>query len=85
MNSAGVEPTNNRIERALKLAVLWRKSSNGIQNEKYNRHVERLLSYRQACRIRAQATFPLLADILKSYFKEQSLDLGWCDLYYIAP
>jgi transposase len=57
--------------------VLWRKRSNGTQSEKGNRWVERLLSFRQTCRIRAEATFPLLVDIIKSYFKEQTPNLGW--------
>jgi len=77
LDEAGVEPTNNRAERALRFAVLWRKRSNGTQSEKGNRWVERLLSFRQTCRLRAEATFPLLVGILKSYFKEQKPNLGW--------
>ena len=77
LDEAGVEPTNNRAERALRFAVLWRKRSNGTQSEKGNRWVERLLSFRQTCRLRAEATFPLLVGILKSYFKEQTPNLGW--------
>lgn len=77
LDEAGVEPTNNRAERALRFAVLWRKRSNGTQSDKGNRWVERLLSFRQTCRLRAQAAFPLLVDILKAYFKEQSPDLSW--------
>ena len=41
LDEAGVEPTNNRAERALRFAVLWRKRSNGTQSEKGNRWVER--------------------------------------------
>jgi transposase len=77
LDEAGVEPTNNRAERALRFAVLWRKRSNGTQSEKGNRWVERLLSFRQTCRIRAEASFPRMVDILKSYFKEQAPNLGW--------
>jgi transposase len=77
LDHAGVEPTNNRAERALRFAVLWRKRSNGTQSEKGNRWVERLLSFRQTCRLRSQATFPLLVDTLKAYFKEQTPDLSW--------
>jgi transposase len=47
LDEAGVEPTNDRAERALRFAVLWRKRSNGTQSEKGNRCVERLLSFRQ--------------------------------------
>ena len=77
LDEAGVEPTNNRAERALRFAVLWRKRSNGTQSEKGNRWVERLLSFRQTCRLRKQPTFPLLADAVKAYFKEQPPNLGW--------
>jgi transposase len=77
LDEAGVEPTNNRAERALRFAVLWRKRSNGTQSEKGNRWVERLLSFRQTCRLRQQATFPLLVDTVKAYFKDQTPNLGW--------
>jgi hypothetical protein len=46
------------------------------QSEKGNRWVERLLPFRQTCRLRAQATFPLLVNIVKAYFKEQTPNLG---------
>jgi transposase len=77
LDEAGVEPTNNRAERALRFAVLWRKRSNGTQSEKGNRWVERLLSFRQTCRLRNQATFPILVNTVKAYFKEQTPNLGW--------
>ena len=77
LDEAGVEPTNNRAERALRFAVLWRKRSNGTQSEKGNRWIERLLSFRQTRRLRSQASFPLLVDIMKAYFKEQTPNLSW--------
>jgi hypothetical protein len=43
----GVEPTNNRAERALRFAVMWRKCSSGTESDKGNRWVERTLSLRQ--------------------------------------
>jgi len=76
LDETGVEPTNNRAERALRFAVLWRKRSNGTQSEKGNRWVERLLSFRQTCRLRKEATFPLLANAVKAYFKEQTPNLS---------
>src|SRR5215831_12616997 len=42
----GVEPTNNRAERALRCGVLWRKRSLGTASEKGNRWVERILDQR---------------------------------------
>ena len=44
----GVEPTNNRAERALPLGVQWRKRSLGTASTKGNRWVERLLSLQEA-------------------------------------
>jgi transposase len=73
----GVEPTNNRAERALRFGVLWRKRSNGTQSDKGNRWVERILSVKQTCRIRALPMFPILVDAIRSYFKEQQPNLGW--------
>lgn len=39
-----VEPTNNAAERALRPAVIWRKTSMGTQSARGSRFVERLLS-----------------------------------------
>lgn len=41
---AGVEPTNNAAERAIRPAVLWRKRSLGTQSDGGSRFVERLLT-----------------------------------------
>jgi transposase len=73
----GVEPTNNRAERAIRFGVLWRKRSNGTQSEKGNRWVERILTLKQTCRIRSLPTFPKLVQALDSYFKEQLPNLEW--------
>jgi transposase len=59
----GVEPTNNRAERALRFAVLWRKMMHGTYNEKGDRWVERMLSLRETCRLRGIPTFPVLEAI----------------------
>lgn len=40
----GVEPTNNRAERALRRAVLWRRKSFGTQSAAGSRFVERILT-----------------------------------------
>lgn len=40
----GVEPTNNTAERAVRHAVLWRKSSYGTHSEAGSRFVERILT-----------------------------------------
>lgn len=73
----GVEPTNNCAERALRYGVLWRKRSKGTQSDKGNRWVERILSVKNTCQIRALPSFPLLVDAIDSFFKEQQPDLNW--------
>jgi len=40
----GVEPTNNEAERALRTAVIWRKTSFGSQSERGSRFVDRMLT-----------------------------------------
>jgi transposase len=73
----GVEPTNNRAECALRFGVIWRKRSNGTQSDKGNRWVERILSVKQTCRIKAQPVFPILVDAIRAYFKEEKPNIGW--------
>ena len=46
----GIEPTNNAAERALRHAVLWRKSSGGKASEWGSRFVERVLGVAGTCR-----------------------------------
>jgi transposase len=65
---AGVEPTNNRAERALCFAGLWRKLRQGTDNEKGDRGVERILSVRETYRLRGRPTFPILVDAVTCYF-----------------
>jgi transposase len=47
---AGVEPTNNAAERALRRAVLWRKCCFGSQSGRGLRFVERMLTITETCR-----------------------------------
>jgi transposase len=73
----GVEPTNNRAERALRCGVLWRKRSLGTASEKGNRWVERILSLRETCRLHARATYTVLVEAMTSLFHGQPPDLSW--------
>lgn len=75
----GVEPTNNRAERALRFAVLWRKCSSGTESDKGNRWVERSLSLRQTCRQLGQSVFDVLVDAVTSSFQGSQPDLAWLD------
>jgi transposase len=56
----GVEPTNNVSERALRPAVLWRKSSFGSDSEAGSRYVERLLTVVATCRQQGRPLLPFL-------------------------
>jgi len=73
----GVEPTNNRAERALRFGVQWRKRSLGTASDKGNRWVERILSLRETCRLRAQSTYMVLVEAMTSLFHGQPPDLSW--------
>ena len=73
----GVEPTNNRAERALRFGVLWRKRSLGTASDKGNRWVERILSLRETCRLQAQSTYTILVEAMTSWFHGQHPDLSW--------
>jgi transposase len=73
----GVEPTNNRAERALRCGVLWRKRSHGTASTKGNRWVERILSLKETCRLQARATYAVLVDAVTSFFHRQHPDLSW--------
>ena len=46
----GVEPTNNAAERALRHAVMWRKTSYGTDSEVGSRFVENILTVVATCR-----------------------------------
>lgn len=63
----GVEPTNNHIERMLRLAVLWRKQSFGSQSAWGCRFVERLLTVVQTRRLQGQSVLNYLYDALVAH------------------
>jgi len=77
LTQCGVEPTNNRAERALRFGVLWRKRSLGTASEKGNRWVERILSLKETCRLHARATYTVLVDAVSRFFHGQPPDLSW--------
>jgi len=73
----GVDPTNNRAERALRCGVLWRKRSLGTVSDKGNRWVERILSLKETCRLHARTTYAVLVDAITRFFQGHQPDLAW--------
>jgi transposase len=76
----GVEPTNNRAERALRCGVLGRKRALGTASLKGNRWGERILSLRAPCRLRARSTSTVFVDAVASLFKGAQPDLSWINV-----
>ena len=77
LSEPGVEPTNNRAERALRYGVLWRKVSLGTASAKGNAWVQRSLSLRQTSRQLGQSSFSVLVDALESFLNGRQPDLSW--------
>jgi transposase len=65
---AGVEPTNNASERALRHAVIWRKLSFGTQSEQGSRFVETLLTIVETCRQQSRNVFAFVATAVEAHF-----------------
>jgi transposase len=63
-----VEPTNNAAERALRPAVIWRKTSFGTQGEHGQRFVARMLTIRATCRLQGRNFLEFLVDSLKIHW-----------------
>src|SRR6266487_53487 len=57
---AGVEPTNNAAERALRPAVLWRKGSFGTQSDEGSRFVERIMTVAATCKQQGRSLLDFL-------------------------
>lgn len=77
LDEQGVEPTNNRAERALRFGVIWRKRCFGSQSDKGKRWVERILSIKETCRLKSKSSFVVLVDLVQAYFKDQKPNLAW--------
>lgn len=67
----GLEPTNNRAERALRPAVIWRKSCYGTQSESGSRFVERLLSVQATCAQQGRNLFAFLTEAVRAAWAHQ--------------
>lgn len=62
---AGVEPTNNEAERALRRAVLWRRKSFGTQSEAGSRFVGRILTVVASLRQQGRDVLGFLAEVCR--------------------
>ena len=72
---AGVEPTNNHIERLLRPGVLWRKNAFGCHSEAGCRFVERILTAVQTRRLQKRPVLPFLYESLLAYRYAQKAPL----------
>lgn len=61
---AGVEPTNNAAERALRPAVLWRKGSFGTQSDAGSRFVERIMTVVASCKQQGRGLLDFLVSAI---------------------
>jgi transposase len=64
---AGVEPTNNHAERALRGAVIYRKLSLGSQSSEGEQRIARLLSVHTTCRLQRRPLHAYLTDALAAH------------------
>jgi len=68
---AAVEPTNNSVERALRCAVQWRKTSFGSRSATGEVAVARLLTVTRTCRMHDRKPLVYLAAAIRSHRKGQ--------------
>ena len=69
----GIETTNNSAERALRHAVLWRKSSGGTASEWGSRFVERVLSVAATCRQQGRHVLDYLSSCFAAHLRGQKV------------
>jgi hypothetical protein len=69
---AGIEPTNNAAERALRHAVIWRKLSFGTQSAAGSRFVERLLTVIETSRRQDRNVFDWLTQAVQAKLRRES-------------
>jgi transposase len=62
-----IEPTNNAAERALRDAVLWRKSSGGTASEWGSRFVARVLRVAATCRQQGRNVLEYLTECFRAH------------------
>ncbi len=73
VDTAGIEPTNNTAERALRPAVIYRKLSFGTQSESGSRFLERILTVSETCRLQNRSIYDYLVTAVQAHFKQQPI------------
>lgn len=69
---AGVEPTNNAAEQALRQAVCWRKTSYGTHSEAGRQFVERILTVVTSCRQQGRPVLSFVTDCCQAWLQHTS-------------
>jgi hypothetical protein len=77
LKTSGESDLLAEFNRALRFGVQWRKRSLGTASEQGNRWVERILSLKETCRLRAVSTYQVLVDAMTSLFTGQQPPLAW--------
>ena len=72
----GVEPTNNRAERALRRAVMWRRKSFGTGSETGSRFVERILTVVTTLKQQRRSVLKFLTAVGREGGESRG-DFGW--------
>jgi transposase len=70
---AGVEPTNNASERALRHAVIWRRISGGTDSAEGSRFVERMLTVVATCRQQKRNVLDYLSACFEAHRRGQKV------------
>ncbi len=69
----GVEPTNNIAERAVRDAVLWRKTSFGCHSEKGSRFVERMLTVKATLKQQDRNVIDYIVQVREASLRNQPM------------
>ena len=73
VHAAGVEPTNNAAERALRTAVQWRKIMFGTRSDDGERAVERLLTVTRTCQLQQISALAFLTAAIAAHRRHQKV------------
>lgn len=72
VDTEGVEPTNNEVERAERHGVLWRKISGGTASPVGSRFVERILTVVESCRRQGKKVLGYLTTCIATWRRRQT-------------